>query len=47
MPLTGTNAYKANFLVQTWELVRVNFALQRADPTDILVRLCANAFNAL
>ncbi|BGP40764.1 ATP-binding cassette transporter snq2 [Rhodotorula kratochvilovae] len=48
MPLTGTNnGYKVNFFQQVWQLMRVQFQLQLADPSDIIVRLCANAFNAL
>ncbi|TNY20692.1 putative ABC transporter PMR5 [Rhodotorula diobovata] len=48
MPLTGkNNGYKVNFALQVWELMRVQFRLQAADPTDIVVRLAANAFNAL
>lgn len=48
MPLTGkNNGYKVNFALQVWELMRIQFRLQAADPTDIVVRLAANAFNAL
>ncbi|BGP16936.1 hypothetical protein JCM10213_007382 [Rhodosporidiobolus nylandii] len=47
-PLTGkNNGYKVNFARQTWELVKLQFTLQLADPTNIVVRLVANAINAL
>ncbi|GAA5891653.1 hypothetical protein JCM6882_006157 [Rhodosporidiobolus microsporus] len=47
-PLTGTNnGYKTSFFRQTAQLVKVQFALQLADPRNIIVRLCANAFNAI
>ncbi|GAA5971047.1 hypothetical protein JCM11641_004124 [Rhodosporidiobolus odoratus] len=47
-PGTGKkNGYKTNFVRQVWQLVKIQFALQVADPRNIIVRLAANAFNAL
>ncbi|GAA5854013.1 hypothetical protein JCM8547_008193 [Rhodosporidiobolus lusitaniae] len=47
-PLTGKkNPYKTSFFRQTWQLVKVQLALQKADPRNIIVRLSANALNAL